>query len=177
MSYFPRTSLPPRATIHLFDQFDVAAMQFMAGGSLSFSATFPSANMAFYYPIHLDTFYLIQKFFWMNGNSAAGSIDCGLYTQDGTLITHTGSTSQSGISNLQSASITPLEVGPGQYYLALVASSSSTTFYAHSVGSALGNNVGIYLQASAFPLPATATFALNTYNFIADAGFTIMSVI
>lgn len=124
------------------------------------SGAFPSANRAIYVPFTLAAPYLVQKFWWCNGSAVAGNVDCGVLTGDGTLLASAGSTAQAGTSTLQSVAIgTPLLLLPGSYYMALAASSATATFLAPTPTVRQQQMMGIAQQATALPIPATATFA------------------
>jgi len=92
--------------------------------------------------------------------TASGNVDCGIYTADGTRLVSAGSTAQSGTQTLQVVALgTPLLLEPNTYYIARAQSST--------VGTADGLPMLLYgppmagaaQMASAFPLPATFTFA------------------
>jgi hypothetical protein len=69
-------------------------------------------------------------------------------------------TAQAGTSAIQLFNITDTTLQPGTYFMALSASSTSTTFSGSSAWTTPQQKLlGIYEQASAGTLPATATFA------------------
>jgi len=94
-----------------------------------------------------------------------GNLDIGIYTLAGARIVSLGSTAV-GAAGLQTLNITDKRLGPGQYYLGFATSSATATFQSltpkggASVGAAA--LVGARRMATAFPLPATATFVVPT---------------
>lgn len=140
-----------------------AAFMFGSTTGLNSAQAYPSANLATYVPFSISRTTIVIELWTANGNAAAGNIDIGIYSVDGTRLVSTGSTAMAGTSVLQGVSITPLTLGPGQYYLAMVCSSTSGHFLSLQAISAYKiRALGVYQQASALPLPASATFATNT---------------
>jgi hypothetical protein len=128
-----------------------------------------TANLALYVPFVLRRKITVSKLFTANGTGVAGNIDIGIYSLDGTRITHTGATAQAGTSAIQTINITPVTIGPGQYYMALSSSSASSDFYGagfSGTGAPSLQSMGIYQQTSAEPLPATATFASSSHTLV-----------
>lgn len=120
------------------------------------------ANSAVYIPISLPWAYPVARVWWANGSTvASANCDFGVYTSSGKQIYHTGSTTQSGASALQFVTpTTPFILDPGNYYFAWVC--DSTTSHANALAlttAVFGSLIGIYSQASALPLPSSATFA------------------
>ncbi len=124
------------------------------------SAVWPSANLAIYIPFRLSSPYLVKRFWWANGTAVAGTVDCGVYTADGTLLVNTTATTQSGTSTIQTVTPTAFLLPPGSYYMALDASSGSAQFNRTAYSVELGKAMGLAQQAvGSGTLPATATFA------------------
>lgn len=137
------------------------------------SAVTTVANEARYFPLRLSAPFLIVKFWWINGTAVAGNIDAGIYSASGTLLTSIGSTAQATTSAVQSVTLgTPYLLMPDFYYLAWCASSTSATMFMQlsTNGVTDARRVGMYTQTSAFPLPATATFAAASTSRIAVVG-------
>jgi hypothetical protein len=133
------------------------------GGAYSSPATtstlFPTANKAFYFPVRLAKPFRPALIFWGNGATASGNVDAGIYDLAGTRLFSTGSTAQSGTTTLQSVSVSGLLLAAGRYYVALAADNTTATFLRGAQSVTLQRGYGALQQASAFPLPATATFA------------------
>lgn len=175
MSDFPRASGVSPATIDTFSTWCVGLDQAAFAGAITApaSAAWPAANRAIYVPFSLPFPYLLRKFFWCNGGTANGNVDCGIYSRAGTKICATGSTAQAGTSVVQSAapSIGATLLMPDSYYLALALSSGTGTIFQVAPAA---NEAGIAFQATAFALPATFTLgttggALPMFG-IADVG-------
>ena len=103
-------------------------------------------------------------------------MDLGIYTADGSRIYSTGSTAQSGASAAQFVSPTKvILLSPGRYYLALACDSVTANRggqAATTTTAVAGRLAGILQQASALPLPATATFAAMSSAFTPYFGIT-----
>lgn len=151
--------MPLSSTISTFSEEAKGVHNLVLSNSFA-SAAFPAANLGVFFPITLRYSVLLQQFFWYNGSTATGNIDIGIYTEDGTKIISSGNTGQTGTSVLQLVNVTDTQLGVGNYYLALASSSASSTFFSTTQsGARFAQSLGIYQQASASPLPATATFA------------------
>jgi hypothetical protein len=123
------------------------------------SATYISANRAIYIPFALASTATFVKMFVINGAAVSGNIDVGIYNEAGTRLVSSGSTAQAGTSAIQEFDITDTTLSEGIYYLA-VAMDNTTGTLQRGTGSSLRLQMtGMAIQASAFPLPATATFA------------------
>lgn len=145
------------------------------------STAWPSANLAIFCPIHVGSPVLVKQLFVLNGATASGNIDVGLYASDGTRITSAGSTAQAGTSAIQAFNITDIQIGSGLYYIAVALDNNTGTVEGHTFAITAGANalktMGLAQQASAFALPATATLATITSNLLPWAGLTVNSVI
>lgn len=104
-------------------------------------------------------------------NSSSGNVDVGIYNEYGTRLVSAGSTAISTTSNsavVQSFAVTETKLGPGVYWLAMVADNATSTFRGATSGLvgtanyATARTRGFMFQSSTFPLPATATFSAAT---------------
>lgn len=166
MSYLPINNRPPSSFITALSVESVAIELLTVSnqGISSFSsANWPSANQAVFIPFTLRGKIVTSSLFCINGSANSGNIDIGIYTSDGTKIISTGSTVSAGTQTMQSVGITPLTLGPGVYYMALACSSATNNVrQVAALNATRQKAVGIFQQATAFPLPATATFATYT---------------
>jgi hypothetical protein len=166
---------PPHVVIHAA----VAASKYLLAGHgaglASFqtslgSAGWPAANQALYIPFELEGPWQAAGGLIALGHTAGGgNWDLGVYTADGTRLASTGSVALAGaIDTEQTVTLTQsVRLSRGVYYMALVASSTGMTIYRYAGGGANDWLVwGALQQASALPLPATATFARNTTQFL-----------
>ena len=143
------------------------------------SIVWPAANRAFYAPIVVERETVITQLWCLNGSIVAGNIDVGLYASDGTRLTSAGSTAQAGTTVIQKFNITDLFIGPGLYYLALALSDGATATVGSMTTSLTQINrvCGCAEQASAFALPATATFATMAQVYLPVFGFSTRAVL
>lgn len=139
-------------------------------------AAWPNANTAVVVPIILPTNGVITKMFWSNGStiSTPGSVDVGVWSTGGTLLTSTGSQTPSGTTNVQTIDITDYPIARGVYYMGMTASVANAANYTVSsralANAAHARAAGAYEITSAAPPFSTsaspATFASLTRTFI-----------
>jgi hypothetical protein len=136
------------------------------------STAYPAANLAIYVPFYLTVPSVFQFAAWHNGTAVSGNIDVGIYGSKGTRIASIGSTAQAGTTTSQSAAFaSPVQLGSGLYFMALAMDNTTGTLFAMGFGGLpFYIGAGIFQQASAFPLPATATFALATSDYLPKFG-------
>jgi hypothetical protein len=129
--------------------------------ALSLAVTWPAANLAIYVPVLVPTTVVIRKLFFGSESSVAtGNYDIGLYNAAGTRILARGSTAKPASYQEIFWDCTDTTIGPGIYYLALAASNNTDTYAGLVLGAPNLTAYGCLTEANAFPLPATATFAL-----------------
>lgn len=172
---FPGSVVTP-THIHTFGIYSGMNDQVNANGDGAMvNMNWPSANRALYYPISLRFPYLVNRVFWINGSTAGGNTDFGIYTHAGVRLYSTGSTAQSGTDVIQYVTPTsPFTLAPGRYLFAIAFSAtSSVTYGTTTAGNAVMMRLAGFLQqSSALPLPATATFAAVGSSAIAFCGVT-----
>lgn len=147
-----------------------------AGVNEPTSQTWSSANRALYVPFKIAGPMNVQRLWWANGGTAAGNVDCGVYSIGRTKLASTGSTVQTGTNVVQSVAVSIL-LQPGSYYMALALSSTSGTVRGRAVNTTYGRLSGMTQQATALPLPASATFATYADSVLPFFGITSSSVI
>ncbi len=164
-------------------KFSICSLSLLSlGGSnidvLTSSVLWPSANAAVFVPFRIPRPITIKQLFVLNGTTVAGSFDIGVYSVDGTRLVSTGSTLQTATSQVQTVSVTPTQIGPGLFYLALNSNSTLSRYLCQGFANASFLKMcGLARQAAAFPLPATATlstsglsnlpiFGLSTRSFL-----------
>lgn len=133
-----------------------------------------TASQAIYLPILLPWKYPVKRAIWANGASAGANVDIGIYSVGGVRLASLGGVAESGTSAFQSSALSIL-LSPGCYYLAFVQTNANYTVGNNSspAQANMGRILGFYQQASAYPLPATATFAAwSTGNGLPIFGFT-----
>jgi hypothetical protein len=168
----PFDRIPPyQGVIHPWHKNSIAEQITSLGGVVINSLTsnaWPSGSFAILTPFYLQSRMYVDTMYWINGATVAGQVDMAVYTEDGTKIFGTGPVLQSGTTSLQFNSLSPeWELGPGVYYLALVASSGSATFRSAfnslSTG-AMAQVLGMACAPAQYPLPLTITGTLRTMS-------------
>lgn len=130
----------------------------------SVAIAWPSANLAIYVPFRVADTTTFVKIFWLNGATIAGNVDVGIYDSEGNRLVSSGSIAHAGASVLQTIDITDTTLQPGLYYMAMSSDSTTATIQAVNALAIQLRLAGVYSQASAFPLPATATFTGTASN-------------
>jgi hypothetical protein len=142
----------------------------LIGGISTASNASPQANRAWFYPFSVKDPVTIMQLGWLNGITVSGNCDCGIYDLAGNRLISTGSTADAGTSSLQVVDVADTDIPPGYYFLAFAVDNTSANLNA-SVMSSLSLGLlwscGIMQQDTAFPLPATATFAKLTAKYMA----------
>jgi hypothetical protein len=140
----------------LYDYCQATNAQFGAG------AGWGTANLAVFAPVTLRSAVTVYQLGWINGTAVVGNLDVGIYDKVGNRLVSSGSTAQSGVSSVQTVDTADTTLLPGVYYLAMssdTASGNAIYRVAFSPTGNIGRGYGMLQQtASAFPLPATATF-------------------
>jgi hypothetical protein len=150
----------------------------LTGGSTPSSGAFPASNDALFVPVVIKQTVLIKRLFSLNGATASGNIDVGIYSEDGSRIVSSGSTAQSGTSIPQFFDITDLVITPGRYYFAVAMNNTTGTLFRVTTGViARFQCLGLAKQATAFALPATATFATITAVYFPVIGAEVFKVL
>lgn len=135
------------------------------------SGTWSSANRALYYPFRVGVPITAKLLWCANGTVAGNNIDIGIFTQDGVKLVSSGSTAQSGTSTIQTFDITDTQLPPGLYYMGMAMDGTTGTVFAKSGALAFPRTLGVYQQATAFPLPDPISFATATSTSIPGFGF------
>jgi hypothetical protein len=154
---------------------DLAGMFFMAVGTPS-SAAWPTAATALFFPVYVSQPRTYTKAWWLNGATAAGNVDVGIYTISGTTATRVVASSavaQAGVSAMQVATtFTTTTIGPGLYYLAMACSLATATVWRSPTQVAFFSRAaGCYQAAAAHPLPASITVVAFTNIILPIFGF------
>lgn len=154
---------------------NTAPFIFAVEGSTGFSSTaWPANNRAYYIPIYVPFRFTVARFMVANGTIVSGTLDAGLYSESGTRLISTGSTSQTGTNVVQYISVTSQSFAPGAYYLALVSSTTGSRFMRTTVNSAWSLQGGGILQESlgSAVLPSSMTPAAMAATAFFHLGFT-----
>ena len=132
-------------------------------------AAWPAANLALFVPFFVAERVTIVKLGIKNGTVATANLDIGIYDALGTRLVSVGGTAQiGGNGNFQTYDVTDTQLLPGVYYLAVAFDTSAGTIARGLSGASAATMsiTGMVEQTSAYPLPATATFAALTHEFL-----------
>lgn len=183
MSQFPVAAAPPLVTIHPHSLESLGDLLAAGGGSAlenAVSLAYPGANRAILVPFTvLAGPITVVKLFALNGATASGNIDVGLYDSAFTRIVSAGSTAQAGTNAMQEFDIADTVLGAGRFYLAVAMDNTTGTLFRSTFAS--GSRMmftGCAQMAAAFPLPATITPAsVSVSNYIPIVGLTTRTVL
>lgn len=145
--------------------------------SNSSNLAWPAANDAIFVPLALSRPILAKRLYIANGSVASGNLDLGIYTFDGARIVSAGSTAQSGTTAIQFLDITDTYLSPGRYYLAAAMNGTTGAMRRFNYAVIRQQMLGVYKMATAFPLPATATFATPTASAIPLIGVDLGGIV
>lgn len=143
------------------------------------STVHPATNRAIFVPFSITGRYPVTKVWWTNGATISGNVDVGVYSDDGALILHAGTTAQATANVIQSVTLaTAVVLNPASYYMALEASSATATFFAGVTVARALTLVGLAQQAvGSMPLPNSFTLAAPASAYLPIFGIANASVI
>ncbi|MEM3117107.1 MAG: hypothetical protein QW136_01755 [Nitrososphaerales archaeon] len=138
---------------------DTPAGQYKSVSGAGGSTTGWAANRAVYTSIYISAPVTVT-FMAFNASTASGNYDIGIYNWTGTRLVSSGSTAMVSGANVND--ITDTSLLPGWYFAALAVDNATAVITA-SVLAPVGaiTAMGLRTQENAFPLPNTATFAIN----------------
>lgn len=134
------------------------------------SAAWPAANRAIFLPFAVAVPSTAVQLYCLNGATASGNVDMGIYDPSGTRLVSIGSTAQSGTNVLQLFDITDTVLGPGAFYLGIALDGTTGTMFRANIGPGSTRAFGVVQMASAFALPAAATYAAAASGYIPFCG-------
>lgn len=132
------------------------------------SVAWPLTNKAIFVPIRVAFPVTVYKLVIGAGATVAGNFDIGIYDASGNRLVSSGSTAK-GASVAHVLDVTDTVIGPGVYYLAMSANGTNN-YIAWAPSVQIAKLMGLFEMATAFPLPATATFATATHAFLPTIG-------
>lgn len=153
-----------------------------SGTGAEASAAWSSANRAMYYPIYLVDPCIVTKLWVLNGATASGNIDMGVYLSAAglptTRLVSIGSTAQTGTNVLQEFDIADTELqGQTLYFIGLALDNGTGTVFAIASVAGPIRAAGVVQQAAAFPLPSSATPVVAVSTQLADCGISIRNLV
>lgn len=146
-------------------------------GSSPSSGAWPSANRAILTPFVLPDDATVVKLWVMNGATASGNIDVGVYDETFALKVSAGSTAQSGTNTMQVFDVTDTVLRRGRYYIAVAKNDTTGTTLAYQSGYGHLRAAGCVQMASAFALPSTVTPATISNTYIPTAGISLRTTL
>ena len=159
---------PPTQTIstHSLEAIGVELLGAGLRGSDWGSAINPVTSTIYFIPFWVSQAMSVTKVFAQNSAVAQGSIDVGIYTEDGAYIISAGSTTHSGVNTPQAFDLSPdLIIGPGRFYLAVTMNTTQGTLLRASwTTTTFGVMAGMKYQFDTFPLPTTNVSFTNLTN-------------
>lgn len=180
MTYSPPSSGEPSPQVLSTMTRPLCAAAFQAAATGS-SAVWPAANLAVFFPVRLGQPRTFTTAWWLNGATAAGNVDVGIYTIAGTtatLVAASTAEAQAGTSAMQVAATFPsTTVGPGLYYLAMSCSSASATVWRSNVTTVTLRPMAVFQAATSHPLPSSATVVAIANSLIPVFGLSELSTI
>jgi hypothetical protein len=126
--------------------------------SYTSAAVWPTANLALFIPVLVDRAATIYGFSFVVA-TASGNYDVGCYDELGNRVVSKGSTAVPA-AGVAAVTVTNTAILPGCYWIALAVDNITASF--NRMANYSGNMqraLGVMSQASALPLPSTATFA------------------
>lgn len=179
--YRPGYPEPQPTLVSTFDVPSEWAMFTHANSAIS--GTWIANTYIVYEPIVIQRRVLARAMWWANGATVTSNMGAAIYTDHATdhkpdrLLVQTASTAQSGTDQMQVADITDTVLVPGIYWLALCATSVSSTIYRVSMSIAY-SAWHHFQQGGVTPgsLPATASPGTGTTNNVYVFGFATHSV-
>lgn len=164
------------ATIVSTTVWGMQAREFQVGAN-PLSVAWPTANQAFYIPFTVSQTTTIPEVFFVAGTGpGTTNFDIGIYRDDFTLIRALGATASVNTTDAilpagGGALSAPAVLDRGRYYMAMSSAATTLTCRAGVWGNQWMRAIGMQTQASAHPLPATATPAsMGTTAFMPMIG-------
>lgn len=129
------------------------------------SITWPTNNLAFYYPFRVHSICTAYQLLFFVGATSSGDIDVAIYDAQKNRIVSAGTTAMSAtVNTVQEINITDTVLYPGEYLLGVACSTTAGTVFGSAVFSDERAFAAfpVYEQATALPLPDPAVPVLAT---------------
>lgn len=167
--------VPPRPTVTI-TPFSIESIGLSMGSPAS--GAYPASNRAIYIPFRIEIDITVAKLFCLNGATASGNIDMGIYRGNGERVITTDSIAQVGTNVIQEFGIADTKLAPGSYYLAVAMDNTTGTLFRVQTGNLQQlRPTGVAQQAAAFALPSSFTLAAIASNYLPIIGLTTRTVI
>lgn len=171
----------PLPMVSTFGPWGVAPSPAVTGSaSTPGAATWESSNRAVYMPVIVPCVCVVRRVWWMNGaTTGSATIEVGIYNQSaygpGSKII-SGSATQGNASEVQFVDVTDTTLAPGVYWLAIMASTTTNTTLFRLAVNTSQDGTRRMQQASANPLPSTATPVESTAANVWVCGFSTTTI-
>ena len=168
---YPKYELPPLTAIQTWSAEalggNCAALRNNGGWQFLAALIWPVANLALFIPFRLYKRVTATR---INTSIvlANGNLDVGIYGREGNLIVAAGGVGQAGVLAAGGwVNIADTIIGPGIFYMALVADNIVGTFIRQVLwGNIAPAILGMAEMANAYPLPNPAVMTQITGNYI-----------
>lgn len=141
------------------------------------SLAWVTGNRAVYFSFGLAEAAVVKKAFWENGTVVSGNCCAAICDDSFVRKVTTGSTAQAGTSVPQVVDVTDTLLAPGRYWLAFSHDDTTGTLMRANPIAQNMHALGIFEEASAFPIPDPITPATPTMGYIPVFGFTVETVL
>lgn len=141
------------------------------------SGAWPANNRGLFVPFVLPGPVRVKRLFSVNGATASGNIDVGIYRHSGARIVSAGSTAMAGTTAPQFFDIADTDLPPGRYYWGIALSTTAGTIYRWNFPLVLHQATGAFQMASALALPDPATFTVLASAYMPWVGMEIGRVL
>lgn len=126
-------------------------------------------NLAVFVPVRVPQQVTVYKMAVGMGTGTGGNFDVGIYDASGNQLVSSGATARPGATQESVVDVTDTTIGPGIYYLAL-AGDGTSTYQCFGMTLQPGRLTGSVQMASAYVLPATATYAALSNALVPSIG-------
>lgn len=137
------------------------------------SGAWPVANTkGLFVPFTIIEPHTYTQMNWLNGATAAGSLEAGIYDSTGAMLRITAQTAQGTINTVQVAALSStLTIGPGTYWLALATTLATSTFFKITGSTQSWRSRSCYQATiTAGILPANVTYTAYTAAYVPLVG-------
>lgn len=125
------------------------------------SSSWGTANLARYVPFVISEQVTAKGFAFRNGGTVNGTVHVGIYNIAKSLLV-SNSAAHTGTNAMQTIDITDTVLVPGFYWMAMAITGTTGVVFRVPIMNELARSLGFQQQASAVPLPSTATFSNPT---------------
>jgi hypothetical protein len=134
-------------------------------GGIPASTAWPAVNLAMFIPFRVSQSVTVTQIALGGGTTASGNFDGGVYDEYGNRLISTGTQGKVASAEVI-VDVSDTTFGPGLFYMGMAADTTTGLIIGQNVGGPRASLLGCREMASAFVLPATATYATCTQGFI-----------